>query len=65
MALEISEIAIQMRVDDERRPAAGGDDEDDERPPAGADPCGDQDRQRITEDCVRRVLRILDARRER
>ncbi len=59
MPLEINEIGIRMRVRDSdpeaerepvRRGAAGGD----------ADPCADLDREAIVEDCVRRVLKILE-----
>ena len=71
MALEISEIGIHVRVPD-GPPAPGPAGETANaaaaaRPSAGktSDPCGDTERARMVDDCVRRVLRILDARRER
>ena len=60
MALEISEISIQVRVPDgTRAPAAPAG-----RPAADA-PWEDAERARLVDDCVRRVLRILAMRAER
>ena len=57
MALEISEIAIQMRVDEDGEKKK--EDKKDE------DGCCDLDQAEIVEECVRRVLKRLKDRRER
>ena len=57
MALEISEIAIQMQVDDEDRGPG-------ERSEGGGAHCG-LDKQEIVGECVRRVLKMLKDTRER
>lgn len=60
MALEISEIGIHFRVPDGEGPVA-------QRAPSegAAGPCCEPDRAQIVDDCVRRVLRLLNARAER
>jgi hypothetical protein len=60
MALEISEIGIHVRVPD-GKPAPAAEQER----PAGESPSGDTGRARLVDDCVRRVLKILQARAER
>ena len=61
MALEISEIGIHVRVPDGSGPAAseGGD-----GGPGGGGLAQDE-RARLVDECVRRVLRILAQREER
>jgi Family of unknown function (DUF5908) len=63
MALEISEIAIQMRVDED------GDEETDDakkkKEKKDDDGCCDLDKGEIVDECVRRVLKILKEQRER
>jgi|CXWL01.1.fsa_nt_gi hypothetical protein len=60
MPLEISEIGINFRVDDGGdEPLPGGA----RVPQAGS--CEEVDRDELVEDCVRRVLEILDRRPER
>jgi hypothetical protein len=59
MPLEISEIGIHVRVPDGApAPAVAA-------APAGEAPCSAVERARVVDDCVRRVLRILDMRAER
>jgi hypothetical protein len=56
MPLEISEIGIHVRVPDGApAPAA----------PGKEAPCSAVEHARVVDDCVRRVLRILDMRAER
>ncbi len=57
MTLEINEIRIRMRVGDE--PAQR------QEKSSEGDDCGDSDRAQIVEDCTRRVLRLLENRRQR
>ena len=55
MPLEINEIAIRMRV-------AEGDERRTERAKGGADEgCTDLARQEVVDDCVRQVLKALQA----
>lgn len=62
MAVEIREIGIKMRVAETRCADAG----DDAGGQAGAvDVLSDHDRAAIVDDCVRRVISMLRARRER
>jgi hypothetical protein len=60
MALEINEIGIHFRVPDQDRPTA-------QRAPQArpAGTCSDPDREQVVDDCVRRVLQLLKAQRER
>lgn len=59
MALEISEIGIHVRVPDGKpAPAAA-------QKQASENPCEDTERARLVDDCVRRVLKILQTRAER
>jgi hypothetical protein len=60
MALEINEIGIHFRVPDGDGPAA-------QRAPSEGSPgsCCEPDRAQIVDDCVRRVLQLLNARAER
>jgi hypothetical protein len=53
MTLEISEIALRMRVSDSER----GREEKGEVDPGGS--CRDLEREELVEDCVRRVLDVL------
>jgi hypothetical protein len=57
MPLEINEIGIRMNVRD-----AGGDGQDEDERKASSDDadCRNRDHEAIVEDCVRRVLRILE-----
>lgn len=64
MALEINEIGIHFRVPDSDGPARATPSAGDLREDS-AGGCGDPDRARIVDDCVRRVLQLLAARRER
>jgi hypothetical protein len=67
MALEISEIAIQMRVDED------DDEKEDEEEEEGKkkkkdkddDGCCELDRQEIVDECVRRVMKMLKNKQER
>ena len=60
MALEVSEIGIRMRVDD------GEDEGGNERARSEQGSCTESlDRNEIVDDCVRRVLQILQRQRER
>jgi len=63
MALEIREIAIRMRVGEGDGCGDGGPGDE----PGGDEPGGDggADREKIVEECVRRVLQALKATRER
>ena len=62
MALEVSEIGIRMRVDDSVREGGGGN----ERSRSEQGSCTESlDRNEIVDDCVRRVLQILQRQRER
>jgi hypothetical protein len=63
MALEISEIAIQMRVDEDDGEEAGEDKKKKEK--KDDDGCCDLDKGEIVDECVRRVLKILKDQRER
>lgn len=63
MALEINEIGIHFRVPDADRPAPGARQRKAAAPSRGG--CADPDREQIVDDCVRRVLQLLAARRER
>ena len=63
MALEINEIGIHFRVPDADGPVRSTPSAVDMRDESGG--CGDEDRARIVDDCVRRVLQLLAARRER
>jgi hypothetical protein len=60
MALEVSEIGIRLRVDD------GAEEDDDETKDPVPGTCAESlDRGEIVDDCVRRVLQILQRQRER
>ena len=67
MALEISEIAIQMRVDEDE----DDDEEEDEdgkkkkKKDKDEDGCCELDRQEIVDECVRRVMKMLRTKQER
>lgn len=63
MPLEISEIAIQMRVAE----ADGGeqDEEEKEKKKEDDDGCCGLDKQEIVDECVRRVMKLLKSRQER
>lgn len=63
MALEINEIGIHFRVPDSDGPVRSTPGAVDMRDQSEG--CGDDDRARIVDDCVRRVLQLLAARRER
>lgn len=58
MTLEINEIGIRMNV-------RGDSAEPRQQRTWERDGCGDVDREQIVEDCTRRVLRILENRRQR
>lgn len=60
MALEINEIGIHFRVPDPERPTA-------QRVPQArqAGTGSETEREQMVDDCVRRVLQLLNARRER
>lgn len=70
MALEISEIAIQMRVDEE-----ADDEEEDgdgeegkkkkDKKDKDEDGCCELDKQEIVDECVRRVMKMLKNKQER
>jgi len=61
MPIEIREIGIRLRLaEDDEALQPGG-----EPAQSGGCNCTEQDRAIITEDCVRRVLAILQAQRDR
>lgn len=62
MALEVSEIGIRMRVSDEEV-----EEKKEKRKEESAGKCGDGelDHEEIVNDCVRRVLKVLQSMRER
>jgi Family of unknown function (DUF5908) len=62
MALEISEIAIQMVVDGEEKEE---DEEKKKKKNKDDDGCCELDRQEIVDECVRRVMKMLRTRQER
>jgi Family of unknown function (DUF5908) len=66
MALEINEIGIHFRVPDGERPSGGrtGTGGRTEKTAAGGS-CSEPDQAQIVDDCVRRVLQLLNARAER
>jgi hypothetical protein len=57
MPVEISEIGIRMRVDDDKGTERGSDRPGETKPEA--------ERESMIDECVRRVLQALKARRER
>lgn len=72
MALEISEIAIQMRVDEDDEEGEEEDDEEEEdgkkkknKKDKDDDGCCELDRQEIVDECVRRVMKMLRTKQER
>jgi len=69
MALEISEIAIQMQVDEDAgEETADGEEtagKKKQQGDGGEDGCCGLDKQEIVDECVRRVLNMLKTKRER
>ncbi|HEX6901162.1 MAG TPA: DUF5908 family protein [Thermoanaerobaculia bacterium] len=69
MALEISEIAIQMVVDEDADDEEEEDEEDGRKKKKKKDKdddgCCELDRQEIVDECVRRVMKMLKNKQER